>query len=347
MTIGVDLRCLPNDGTPGAGVAHAARELWHALVRERADLVGFAPRGASLGSPSVVWLPDSTGASLRRALKHHRVDALFVASGAVPWGIDVPVYPWVHDVAIFEHPEWFPQPWLKRQLTTRLFLRGLKRAKHIFCVSENTKQSLIHRFGFDPKQVTVTLQGVEREEGVMMATGTGSFALVMGTVEPRKNISFLISLWPEVCKRVGHAVDLVIAGADGWGKDAKEISVKAKGKSIVRKKHVSDEEYRELLGTTRMLLTPSLYEGFGRPAIEAMTWGVPVVVSDRGALPEVVGDGGLVLSLDDRAKWVESVVRLFTDQKYWDEWNANALKRSEKFSWEKVSRIILDMLAKA
>ncbi len=332
--IGIDLRCLSMDGSPGAGVAHVARGLWHALMTRR-DLEiewrAFIPRGANVCSLSgaMVSLPDDSGSSLRQALSIHRVDALLVPSGAVPWGVRIPVYPWVHDLAIFEHPEWFPQSWFKRQLTTRLFSRGLRHARHVFTVSEETKRQLL-RHGFASQDITVVYPGVDLKYEPWNMEREG-FALIHGTVEPRKNIPYIVSLWPRVCERLGRTVRLVISGNEGWGQVRIDYVP-----GIERMARVSDEERERLIASASMVLVPSFYEGFGMTAVEAMSVGTPVITSDGGSLAEVVGDGGVVLPLTQSEKWVEAIVRLFQDAAFHQEWVDRARKRARAFSWDKV-----------
>src|SRR5690349_3011273 len=117
MRIGVDLRHVPVDGSPGAGVSHASKRLSEAL-----GVITLTGPGSFL--------------KVRRFVKENDLDALIVPSGAVPPFVQCDVFPWVHDLAIFDHPEWFPQSGFKRFLTTNLFLQGLRKAKHVFCVSE-------------------------------------------------------------------------------------------------------------------------------------------------------------------------------------------------------------------
>jgi len=386
MKLGVDLRCIPADGSPGAGVAHAARDLWSALVKATpsfgVELVAFVPRGASLflrGGPviarneaiseseiaasqtprndriEIVCLPDASGSALRRALKKYPVNALFVASGAVPFGIFVPTYPWVHDLTIFDHPEWFPQSWFKRLVTTTLFRHGLQKSAHIFSVSEATKKQIVKILGIEAEKITMTGEGTETPSSplsggsdlsVLPSPDKGSrrgfgYALIAGTVEPRKNIPFIISLWPEVQKRLGQPVQLMIAGADGWG------NVKIEDAPwIIRKKDVSDEEYKNILSQASLVLVPSLDEGFGRVALEAMSSGIPAIVSDRGALPEVVGDGGLVLSLSDRELWIQSISSILSDRTNLKTRKSAGLQRAQSFSWQKTAEIVLSVLLK-
>ncbi|MDO8583734.1 MAG: glycosyltransferase family 1 protein [bacterium] len=349
LTIGVDLRCLPEDGSPGAGVAHAARELWYAFQTLKTDavFVGFAAGKALARQPGIVRLEDASGASLKKAIKHHPVDGLFVASGAVPPGVSVPVFPWAHDLAIFDHPEWFPQSWLKRQMTTRLFLKGLKQAAHVFAISEDTKRAIIKKAKLPASKITVTYQGVEipllsealsracrgERQGVVGAKA-GRYALMLGTVEPRKNINFITDLWPEVLKKLKTDVSLVVAGQDGWGK----VNLPDEP-WLMRKKKISDKEIATLIHGASVVLVPSLHEGFGRVALEAMAAHVPVIVSDRGALPEVVGAEGLALPLEEKM-WIKTIVKLLNDATFRERMIRGGRKRADRFFWPRVGALI-------
>ena len=142
MRLGIDLRCLPTDGSPGSGIAHAAREITRAIIDDgRVAVVAYVPRGASFERQDV-QLGGIRRSDLIRGLKRRPCDVLLVPSGAVSPGLPVTAVPWVHDVDIFSHPEWFPQSWLKRWLTTSLFLRGIRRAPRVFAVSSTQKALL-------------------------------------------------------------------------------------------------------------------------------------------------------------------------------------------------------------
>lgn len=344
FTLGVDLRCLPMDGSAGRGIEHSARELWFTLC-ELAPLfgvacVGFAPRGAALThEDAVIRLPGARGKDLRSQLQTHPVNALLVPSGAVPWGVRVPTYPWVHDCAIFEHPEWFPQSWLQRQMTTRLFLRGLKHAEHIFVISNSSRHEVEKLLPEVTGRLTVTGQGVVvRDEQNVTPLLSDPYALMLGPTEMRKNVSFIRGLWPKVQRRLKEKkLELVIAGRTGWDDECDE----GDAPHIRRLRQVSDRDRDVLLQHASMLLVPSLHEGFSRVALEGMSYGVPVLASDRAAIPEVVGYGGRCLPLEDLEKWIQAIVEMAETGLFWEEQKQRAFLRSMDFSWQKTAQIML------
>lgn len=372
-TLGIDLRCLPADGTPGAGIAHAAHAVAKQLIRLwPGRVVCYVPAGAAWEGDAV-RLKNSRRSALAAVLRQAPCDVLFVPSGAVSPGLSVPVVPWVHDADIFDHPEWFPQSLWQRILTTRLFVRGLRRAPRICAVSAYTQQALERLDSSLRGRITVTGEGgdealaaltdAERTEARRQAwqrtrsvLGRKDGAprrtvLMLGTLEPRKNIPFVCGWWPEVVAAI-PGTDVVIAGADGWGsgpieralRDCGDRLASADGR-LIRLRGVRDNMRRDLLCAADLVLVPSLSEGFGLVALEAMQAGTPVLASRRGTLPEVVGEGAWLLDPEDATGWRDAVIRLLNNPSAREQMAAAQAFHREQFSWERTARVITDTIA--
>ncbi len=381
------MRCLPTDGSAGGGIAHAARAVTEEIVRQwEGEVVLYVPRGCLMGkvaaepqpytdvlressSHQIVWLEGNSRRSLKRGLVEHPCDLLFVPSGAISPGLGVVAIPWVHDCDIFDHPEWFPQSWIKREMTTRMFLRGIRKAPIVFAVSEYTKASVARLSGIPAEQIVVTGEGGDKElaeisindlsrvkkgavERLRSLGITRRFVLVLGTLEPRKNIPLICRIWPEVTKAVPD-IDLVIAGQDGWKTVGIHAAIKTLGSRVhlIQKTRDSGqieftEDYRrDLLLAADLVLVPSCSEGFGLVALEAIQAGTPVITSNRGALPEVVGAGEWLLDPEDKKAWQEMVIRLLKDDTIHQEVQMQQSGRRKLFSWEATTRIILNMVS--
>jgi alpha-1,3-rhamnosyl/mannosyltransferase len=366
MIVGIDLRCLPADGSAGAGVAHAARFLTYELLALKAPWSWrlYVPKGSNFeirlpagkagnSKFEIICLQTASGSALRAAIQSHPCDILFVPGGSIAPGLKIPCIPWVHDVAIFDHAEWFAQSFLRRRVTTALFERGVKSAPLIFAVSEDTKRALINKFDLDPARIRVTYEGgdpilatLQDEELVekkrvakktLAALGlTNAFVLILGTVEPRKNIAMLIQAWHDAIPSFNRAVDLVVAGKGGW--KMKEIMA---GQHLHRLAVLDDEARRNLLLAADMVALPSLHEGFGLVALEAMQAGTALLASRAGALPEVVGEDGVLLDPKDHAAWSKALTGLINDETTRVRLARGGKKYSKKFSWQKSAEIIV------
>lgn len=385
MHIGIDLRCLPAEGEQGAGIPHAARELVRSMLSASGDghqWTLYVPR-ASVGDKErsifqecqgpacrIAKLETATGGSLRRILQRQPCKILFAPSGAIAPLIKIPSVPWVHDIAIFEHPEWFDQALLKRTLTTNLFRQGVIKSPEVLAVSQFTKDELVRRFSLDPSRVTVTLEGgdsvlshlagpdllaaKQKAKQRLAARGvTQLFILYLGTLEPRKNIPVLLESWLDARNHFKRPVDLVIAGRDGWklGPIVKSLEAartyKPEGGSrLHRIEAPTDEHRRDLLLAADLVALPSLYEGFGLVALEAMQAGTAVVASTGGALPEVVGEAGVSLPPTDVAAWTEALVELMADPESRKSLADRGKARSQNMTWERSARLALDALTR-
>lgn len=383
MHIGIDLRCLPAEGEQGAGIPHAARELVRHMISASGDehqwtlyvtraSVGDKERSVfqECHGPAcrIAKLESAAGGSLRRILQRYPCKIMFAPSGAIAPRINIPSVPWVHDIAIFDHPEWFDQTLFKRTLTTNLFRKGVVKAPVVLAVSQFTKDELVRRFSLDPSRVGVTLEGGDSmlaglagpdlaaakqkaklrlaERGV-----TQPFILYLGTLEPRKNIPVLLEAWLDARSSFRRPVDLVIAGRDGWklGPIVKSLEAartyKTEGGSrLHRIETPTDEHRRDLLLAAELVALPSLYEGFGLVALEAMQAGTAVMSSTGGALPEVVGEAGVSLPSDDVAAWSKSLVGIMADPESRKSLADKGKARSQNMTWGRAARIALDAL---
>jgi glycosyltransferase involved in cell wall biosynthesis len=301
-------------------------------------------------------------------LLRHPCDVLFVPSGAVAPGHSVPCVPWVHDLAIYAHPEWFPQPFFRRMLTTRLYRQGVVRAPVVLAVSDATRQDIVARFGVPEARVRVTHEGgdpvladlagealrhaKQRARHRLADRGiTQPFVLQLGTLEPRKNVPTLLAAWREARPRFARPVDLVIAGADGWklgpitrALDRERSYEGEDGARLHRVDAIDDDDRRDLLLAAELVAVPSFHEGFGLVALEAMQAGTAVMASDAGALPEVVGDAGILLPPTEVTVWARAMVDLMGTDEDRRRLAERGKARSQGMTWKRAAAVALHAL---
>ena len=270
---------------------------------------------ARLRESSVLWSPANTGPIMARR------QALTV-----------------HDLSPLEHPEWFQK---RFSVWYRLFLPiVLKRVQRVFTPSNYVKQKITRRFGI--KEVVVTPNGVDRSLFHPCAKQSrpdlpGEYVLFVGTLEPRKNLERLFQAWNEI-KDEFTGMWLLVAGVSG--NVFKSIRVSKDMDRVRFLGYVDDQTLAGLYAGASLFVLPSQDEGFGLPALEAMASGVPVIVSDGGALPEVVGDAGMTFCLSDPHGLKQSMKECLSNPGLREELRERGLERAKKFSWQTTAEIV-------
>lgn len=220
----------------------------------------------------------------------------------------------IHDVCFLSCPETM-EPKNRAYLAARM-PGTLRRADHILTISETMARQLREAFDLPADKVTATLLGPPPALAALPQGGErarvrdlgidGPFLLHVGTLEPRKNHRFLFQVFEEMAHFDGT---LVLCGMKGWGVEPilEAMAQSPRADRIRHLDYVADADLTALYREAEALVFPSWYEGFGLPPVEAMRQGCPVVCSDGGSLPEVVGEGAVVLPLEDPRAWAEEL----------------------------------------
>lgn len=241
-------------------------------------------------------------------------------------------------------------PFFSRQFFGRWMPFTYNWADKIICDSENTKNDVIKFLRIPENKLTVIYLSSGEEysqdikssqiEAIKKKYKTGQkYLLHTGTLNPRKNLSFLIKVFSQVVK--SHPdYNLVLTGKKGWYFEGLFTLTKQLGleDKIIFTGYVADEDKPVLYKGAKIFLFPSLYEGFGLPPLEAMNLAVPVVSSNTSSLPEIVGEGGILLSPNDEYAWVRAIKQLLKDSKFAHLYSRKALQQAKNFSWEKCAR---------
>ena len=176
----------------------------------------------------------------------------------------------------------------------------------------------------------------------------------VGGFNRHKNVIQLLRAMPEVLKRrpdVKLAIVGRTTGARFWDNvDDLQRETTASDdlrESVTFTGEIDDEDLNLLLNTSDALVFPSLWEGFGLPAVEAMSCGTPVLASNRGSLPEVVGDGGLYYDPESVDELIAAADRLLSSDELRSELSHRALKQASEFSWDKGAELAEDSFRKA
>ncbi|MBI5794006.1 glycosyltransferase family 4 protein [Candidatus Uhrbacteria bacterium] len=370
------------DGSRGAGIEHYTWGLVGAMIRAGKAHAFFisTPPGLSrvrrhelqVMGENVTILP-SFGPKLSFLSRHvllplrflvRQPDVLFSPFGQLPllWrGKSVVT---VHDLAIFEHPEWFPEG--QDFSVTTSVPKSLERADRVIAVSQSTQEKLLEVFPMTEGKTQVVWEGVSLEAAYEALKHTDEnskrfpydrdVVLCLGTIEPRKNLvnAFLafdqfLQSHPEQATQVR----LVVAGKKGWRMQEIENELirvnrawrEAEPNGVIQLLGpVTEEEKWNLLARASCLLYPSYDEGFGLPVLEAMAVGTPVIASNRGALPEVGGDAAMYVEPEDTEAMSFALSQCLLVPEGVRELKEMGIKRAAEFSWERAAKQTLKVL---
>jgi glycosyltransferase involved in cell wall biosynthesis len=361
------------DGLPlavrSAGVATYARELSSALAAAAPEttFVLLCPRlpWRSLAAPSprphnleiavsslYPLALGSFAARLPRSCSLESIagpcDLFHGTSFDLPRRHAAPAVVTVHDLALLRFPE------LGTTALRRMVERSctaVRRANAVIAVSAATCRDVVELCGVEANRVHVVYNGVApafqplpaataRARAAARIGSDQPYILHVGTLEPRKNLPTLLRAFAALEGDPARPPRLVLAGRRGWGDAPIFAAVDELGlrDSVTFLGDVDPSDLPPLYAAATALVYPSLYEGFGLPVLEAMACGAPVIASESSALPEIVGEAGLLVDGGDVDAVREAIRRVASDEALRSELRARGLQRARRFSWQRAAR---------
>jgi glycosyltransferase involved in cell wall biosynthesis len=204
-----------------------------------------------------------------------------------------------------------------------------------------TARQVEQRLGVRPERLFVCPPGAPawKPRGTQPLRGP---VLFIGTLAPRKNVARLLDAYEILVTRLTDPPILLLAGRIAPGSEPllARLQQPALARHVKHIGYVSDERREELFRQAAVLVLPSHDEGFGIPALEAMTMGVPVVAANRGGLPDLVGDAGLLTDPDRKEAIAGAIERLLTDPALAAECARKGLARAAGYTWASSARVL-------
>jgi glycosyltransferase involved in cell wall biosynthesis len=256
----------------------------------------------------------------------------------------------VHDLTFLHYPQFLTAD--SRRYYNDQIESATRQADHILADSEATKIDLINMLGVQADKITVHMLGVDEQFRPLSETELrenqqklglpDDYILFVGTFEPRKNIAGLLEAYHQLIGRIPDAPPLLLVGRRGWlfEETMARITALKLGERVIWREDINDEMLPTVYNLAAMLVTPSFYEGFGFPALEAMACGTVPIVSNRSSLPEVVGDVGLQINPDDTAALSGALEHALTDTQWRESMEKAGLARAKLFTWDKTASIV-------
>lgn len=359
LRVGINAHLLSGEaGYRRAGIhQYIAQVLRHLPVNEGLELVVFTRHEADFlrregfTAVSTTWPTEKRTARIvwEQAVwpwqaRQHRLDLLHSTAFVTPLFSRCPAVITVYDLSFLHFPDRFPasQRWY---LTTQT-RRSCRRARRVITISESGRQDVHRFFGVPLSRIDVVYPGVDaiyrpypadEVDRFRQEKGYGRYLLHVGTLQPRKNIPTLLEAFARLAEPDLH---LVLIGGKGWLYD--EIFARVQALDLTARVHfpgyVLDEELPLWYNAAELLVLPSVYEGFGMPALEAMACGTPVVAANSSSLPEAVGDAGLLFAPLNVAELTERLTAVCHDSQLSAKMRALGLAHAARFSWVRAGR---------
>lgn len=262
----------------------------------------------------------------------------------------------IHDLSFLYYPQFLTAQSLRYY--NRQIGWAVRRADHILADSRATKIDLVSMLDVPLEKVTAVhlaadpaLRPLPETEAKQIAAKYSldpGYLLFVGTLEPRKNLPGLLQAYRLLLDAEVTAVPLVLVGGKGWlyHEVFEHIETLCLTERVRFLYDVPDADLPGLYSAARVLTTPSFYEGFGFPALEAMACGTPVVVADRASLPEVVGEAGLLVNPDDPEDIAQELARALTDEPLRARMRELGLAQAARFTWERTAQATLAVYRK-
>jgi len=256
----------------------------------------------------------------------------------------------IHDMSFFRHPE-FAEARNLRHLTGTIH-RTAERADAILTISHFSGREIQELLRVPGDRVFPVYLGISpvfcqpSEETVTSTLARlelrRPYLLTVGTLEPRKNIPFLVEVFEHMHDFDG---ELVIAGMPGWQCEPilRRIRESSRADDIRFIQYVGDGALPSLYAGADLFVLTSFYEGFGFPPLEAMACGTPALTSRGGSLAEVVGDAGVTLGEFDADLWSSTACDLLGDTERRKELREKGIAHAARYTWQETARQTLEV----
>ena len=307
------------------------------------------PAGSTFRLPYALYTACSLitprAISLYPALEK-KIDLFHATDHLVPKLKNKPVIATLHDSLILTHPDWYSAR--LRHVKNIIRVKSVRWANHVITISNSMLKEIVEYWGIKEKNISVVYNGItddwfteispEIRKKVIEKLGIPeNFILVVGTLQPKKNIARIVDAYLGLPKDIQEQYPLVIVGKAGWNT---EESLAAIQRLIEKKaghwlKYIADDDLRALFQATRLYLHPSLHEGFGLTILQAFASRVPVITSNITAMPEVASDAAQLVDPYSVDELMSAIQNLLLSPVTCNELIKKGVIRARQFSWKK------------
>jgi glycosyltransferase involved in cell wall biosynthesis len=308
------------------------------------DLPRVRLRGTRLLPAMMVLGPAQLAITARR----HRLDAVHDPVGIAPffspgWPSNVGRVVTIHDMVPFVHPETHAR--LTNLLFHKYMPRTVQHVDRVITDSESSKRDIERFFAVDPGRISRIYCGIGQQFRPQIPETIAEvsrrydihspYILAVGALQARKNMESVIEAYARM--RTQHFPHrLVLVGPKAWKSQGifQRIDQLGLDQHVQLTGFVDDQDLPAIYAGADCFVFPSLYEGFGFPPLEAMACGTPVVASNTSSLPEVIGDGGLMVAPQDVSALATAIIRVLTEPNVARGLRQRGIVQAKRFTWE-------------
>jgi glycosyltransferase involved in cell wall biosynthesis len=279
----------------------------------------------------------------------HNFDLYHATSYVLPFNWRKPSIVTVHDLIAIEYPS-LCRP--ESALYFNFFLpRSIKSANHIIVLTEEVKSSIIQSYNIHENNITVIYPGIDKKfkkkysenEKILIKEKynlPNKYILFVGCIERKKNLVRLIESYAKLRNDTSISHKLILVGKNGWGHERvfSEIEKRNLTKEVKHLGYINDHDLPLIYSLADLFVFPSLYEGFGFPPLEAMACEVPVLVSNKGALPEITGGKCLQVDPYNIREIAEGMFILLTAKELREKSIQQGKNWVKQFTWENTAQ---------
>ncbi|OHE57175.1 MAG: hypothetical protein A2Z47_00305 [Thermodesulfovibrio sp. RBG_19FT_COMBO_42_12] len=374
MRIGIDARVIRKYPGLGRVCYNLIKEI--AIIDERNEYIifgkhpslNFLDRHRNFRSVDIDFpvLSARTLFWLQRIIKREGVELFYSPFQVTTISPPCPMVITVHDMMDLFYPDAFSHQPFYVNRALRIYFRfvipkSIRNATMITSVSESTKRDILRYFHIPEDRVEVIHNGVEekfspvKDEKLLIMIREkynlpDRFVLYLGSTKPYKNLDGTLEAFSKLKKKYinpDNHIYLVIGGLRHFSiadleRKARELGIENDFFNIG---YISEDDLPSVYSLAEVFLFPSIWEGFGLPALEAMACGTPVVTSNTSSLPEVVGKAGIMVDPKDTTSIAEALHRILNNRAIREELSEKGIKEAKKFSWRMSAEKLLKVFS--